>query len=120
MTYDPANRPGVANLILIHSLITNKSPEEICKENQNINTGQYKLVLADALIEFLNPIRERMNNYLASPEFLCQVLHSGSVRAVDKAEATLQEVKSKVGFLDVKNENNFSLEAKSFSNSLNR
>ena len=102
VTYDPSNRPGVANLLTIHSLITNKTPEEICIENKNLNTGQYKLVLADVLIEYLNPIREKMNNYLASPDFLCYTLNSGAAKAMDKAETTLQEVKNKVGFFDVK------------------
>lgn len=40
VTYEPENRPGVTNLIDIHSLLTGKTPEEICKEAIGLNTGQ--------------------------------------------------------------------------------
>lgn len=41
VTYDPHNRPGVSNLISIHSFVTGKSVEEICNEAKNLNTGRY-------------------------------------------------------------------------------
>lgn len=39
--YDLDKRPGVSNLISIHSILTGKSIEQICKEAEGINTGQY-------------------------------------------------------------------------------
>lgn len=40
VTYDPETRPGVANLISIHSFVTGKTVSQICEEAQNLNTGQ--------------------------------------------------------------------------------
>lgn len=40
VTYEPEKRPAVTNLINIHSLLTGKTPEEICKEAVGLNTGQ--------------------------------------------------------------------------------
>lgn len=40
VTYEPEKRPGVTNLINIHSLFTGKTPDEICKEAVELNTGQ--------------------------------------------------------------------------------
>lgn len=40
MTYDENQRPGVSNLISIHSFITNKTIEDICEEAKDMNTGQ--------------------------------------------------------------------------------
>ena len=40
VTYEPEKRPGVANLINIHSMLTGKSPEEICKEAEGLDTGK--------------------------------------------------------------------------------
>lgn len=40
VTYEPEKRLGVTNLINIHSLFTGKTPEEICKEAEGLNTGQ--------------------------------------------------------------------------------
>lgn len=39
--YDLENRPGVSNLIGIHSAVSGKSVEDICKEASQINTGEY-------------------------------------------------------------------------------
>lgn len=40
VTYDPVNRPGVANLVGIHALIKNVSPQEICNRVKGLDTGQ--------------------------------------------------------------------------------
>lgn len=41
VTYDPDNRPGVANLVGIHALVKNVSPEQICNEASGLDTGKY-------------------------------------------------------------------------------
>lgn len=101
MTYDPDNRPAVANLITIHSLLTNKSTDQICKECEHLDTGQYKLLLAEVIVEHLAPIREKIENYLKSPEYLYKILDVGAKKAAEIAETTLIEVKNIVGFVDV-------------------
>lgn len=40
VTFEPDTRPGVANLITIHSLITNQTPHEICDEVESLDTGK--------------------------------------------------------------------------------
>lgn len=40
VAYDPDNRPGVANLVGIHALVKNVSPQEICEQAKGIDTGQ--------------------------------------------------------------------------------
>lgn len=40
VTYDPDNRPGVANLVGIHALVKNVSPQEICDGVKELDTGQ--------------------------------------------------------------------------------
>lgn len=97
VTFDPESRPGVANLITIHSLATGMSPEAICESAKGIDTGKYKFKVAEALIEHLKPIREKVEDYLNHPEFLEQILVEGNKKASKIAEATLTEVKEKVG-----------------------
>lgn len=62
-----------------------------------MSTGQYKIVLADVLIERLKPIREEILRYLKSPEYVNSVLSSGAEKAAQIAEQTIKEVKSKIG-----------------------
>lgn len=40
VTFDPENRPGVANLITIHSLFTGLDPSEICEQSMDLDTGR--------------------------------------------------------------------------------
>lgn len=58
---------------------------------------RYKFVVADAVIEHLNPIRERIENYLKNPDYLCSILTEGNDKARETAEKTMDEVKAKVG-----------------------
>ncbi|XP_053687951.1 tryptophan--tRNA ligase, mitochondrial [Sabethes cyaneus] len=97
VTFDPENRPGVANLITIHSMTSGITPEAICAEAKGLNTGQYKLKVTEALVEHLNPIRENINRYMADPGYLAAVIEDGCEKARCIAEGTLTEVKEKVG-----------------------
>lgn len=40
VTFEPEARPGVSNLLTIHSLATNKSIQQICEEVKHIDTGK--------------------------------------------------------------------------------
>ncbi|KAH7947874.1 hypothetical protein HPB52_016430 [Rhipicephalus sanguineus] len=65
VTYEPESRPGVANLVALHSLLTGLSPEEVCLQAEGLDTGQFKLVVADAAVSFLEPIQQRMREHLS-------------------------------------------------------
>ncbi|XP_055705021.1 tryptophan--tRNA ligase, mitochondrial [Phlebotomus papatasi] len=97
VTFDPEVRPGVSNLVTIHSLMSGKSPEEICAMNKDVDTGKYKARVAEAVVEHLNPIRMRIEAFSRHPEYLSQVLEEGAQRASEIAETTIQEVKEKLG-----------------------
>ncbi|PNF20689.1 Tryptophan--tRNA ligase, mitochondrial [Cryptotermes secundus] len=45
ITFDPEKRPGVANLITIHSLFTGLDPAEICEQNIGLDTGRENFYL---------------------------------------------------------------------------
>lgn len=55
------------------------------------------MVVADAIIEHLNPIREKIEDYMKNPDFLHKVLTEGGEKARTIAESTMAEVKLKVG-----------------------
>lgn len=42
--YDPVERPGVSNLISIHSAVTGKSIAEICDDAKHLDTGKYVIL----------------------------------------------------------------------------
>ena len=98
VTYDPEGRPGVANLVCIHSQIEEKDPATICQEVEGLDTGQYKHRLAELVIEHFKPIRKEVLSLLNDPDHLHTVLKQGADRAECIAESTLVDVKKAVGF----------------------
>lgn len=97
VTYDEEKRPGVSNLIALHAFSTGKTFDEICNENTHLDTGKYKFVVAEALVEFLRSIREEIERLISAPEYLEEVLDQGSQRVTVLAEMTWLDVRQKVG-----------------------
>ncbi|XP_043277626.1 tryptophan--tRNA ligase, mitochondrial isoform X2 [Venturia canescens] len=98
VTYEPEKRPGVSNLVSLHSLSSGKSPQDICKECQGMDTGKYKLVVADALIEHLTPIRQKYSELIEEPDYLENVLKNGTRKALEIASQSWPDIKEKIGF----------------------
>ena len=97
--YDPANKPGVANLMSIYSAVTGKTFEEIENEFIGCGYGKFKPVVGDAVIEHLRPIREESQRLLKDKAYLEGVDRDGAQRASYVAEKTLRKVYKKVGFV---------------------
>ncbi|KAJ8339895.1 hypothetical protein SKAU_G00345280 [Synaphobranchus kaupii] len=57
VTFDPERRPGVSNLVAIHAAVCGWTVEEAVRSAQGLETAQYKLLVADAVIHKVAPIR---------------------------------------------------------------
>ncbi len=93
---DPG-RPEVCNLYQFHRLV---SPPELqekvardCRLAQ-IGCVDDKKLLAEQLIEFLEPIRLRREELLADPDTLVDILSEGSRKAGERAAETMDQVRS--------------------------
>lgn len=82
---------------MIHSLITEQSIESICDESESLTTAQYKMVVADIIIEKLKPIKLKLNYLLENKDYIESVLNKGNAKANEISEITLEEVKNKLG-----------------------
>lgn len=65
--------------------------------NFKLKFFRYKLRVADAVIDKINPIRLKIEDYLENPEYLVNVLKIGAEKSSEIAEETLVDVKKKVG-----------------------
>ena len=97
--YDPANKPGVANLMNIYSAVTGRSFSEIEAEFTGCGYGKFKPAVGEAVIETLRPIREEATRILADKAYLESVYKSGAEKASYTAAKTLRKVYKKVGFV---------------------
>ena len=81
ITYDPINRPEVANLLMLISLCTKEEPEAVASRIGNGGGGMLKNELTIALNEALRPLRQRRKVLEAEPAYIQQVLRDGVTKA---------------------------------------
>ena len=93
ITYDPANRPEVSNLIMLVALASGRTPEAIAQEIGDGGAGQLKKVLTETLNEYLRPLRARRRELEANKDHIRGVLKAGVQQARGVAEQTLMEVR---------------------------
>lgn len=91
---------SVKNLFLLMSLVTDESIvkkyEQEFKDG-SIRFGNLKEQLAEDMISFLTPIREKTNAILDDEKYLNEVMQQGAASASESARATLHEVRKAIG-----------------------
>ena len=97
ITYDPQARPEVANLLLLASLCTGRTPQSWADEIGDGGSGRLKAVVTEAVNSTFAPIRARRAELEADPGHLLEVLAAGNARANEVADATLTEVRTAMG-----------------------
>lgn len=97
VTWDPAERPGVANLLSILGAATGRSPEDLAGQYQQF--GPLKADTAEALVELLRPIQERYRELEADPGATHAILAKGAAKAQHKAAEVLGRARDALGLL---------------------
>jgi len=97
--YDVAAKPGISNLLTIYSGLTDRKIGELEDAYAGRGYGDLKKDLAEVVVDFTAPLRERVQGYLDDPAELDRVLAAGADRAREVAGATLTAVYDKIGFL---------------------
>lgn len=100
--YDAENKPGVSNLLTIYSTLTGTSVAELEQQYEGKLYGALKTDLAEVVVDFVTPFRERTQQYLDDPETLDSILAKGAEKARAVAAETLSQTYEKVGFLPAK------------------
>jgi tryptophanyl-tRNA synthetase len=99
VSFDPQNKPGISNLLTIMSVLTGRPVAAIEEDYAGKGYGAFKTDVADVVIEFTTPLRERTLQWLADGSGLDDVLADGAARAQKVAGETLKRVYDAVGFL---------------------
>lgn len=97
ITYDPVDRPEVANLLTIVGLCEGVDPAAVAEEIGDGGGGALKARVTEAVNTFFAPLRKRRAELAADPGYLDEVLRRGNLRANEIAEATLEEVRDAMG-----------------------
>jgi len=100
--FDPESKPGISNLLTIMAVLTGRSIGELEQDYAGKGYGAFKTDVADVVVEFTTPLRERTVEWLADGSGLDDVLADGAARAQKVAGETLSRVYDAVGFLPAK------------------
>ncbi|WP_256104974.1 tryptophan--tRNA ligase [Streptomyces sp. ODS05-4] len=100
--YDPEAKPGVSNLLTIMSVLTGTSVADLEKSYEGKMYGALKTDLAEVMVDFATPFKDRTQEYLDDPETLDSILAKGAEKARAVAAETLAQTYAKVGFLPAK------------------
>ncbi|SDZ40410.1 tryptophan--tRNA ligase [Herbiconiux ginsengi] len=97
--FDRETKPGLANLLTIFAILTNRTVDDVVEEFAGGGYGTLKKALAAVVVETVAPIRERTLELLDDPGELDRILGVNADRANEVAEATLASVYDRVGLL---------------------
>jgi tryptophanyl-tRNA synthetase len=95
--YDPAEKPGVSNLLELLSAATGAKPADLASRYPNY--GSLKKDTAEALVEMLRPLQERYAELRRDPEHVRAVLATGAAKAIEVAGPTWERASTAVGLL---------------------
>lgn len=92
-------KDGVNNLIEIYSCCTGLTTEQIENDFEGKGYGDFKVAVAEAVIEQLRPVQEKFNQYMSDTAYLKECAAKNAEIAQRVSQRTLDKVMRKVGFL---------------------
>jgi tryptophanyl-tRNA synthetase len=90
-------KEGIANLIEILAVARGSTEDEIEGEFEGSGYGDFKGAVAEAVVDFLAPVRERYEDLRPDEAALEEALGAGAEKARAIASGTLDEVRSAIG-----------------------
>jgi tryptophanyl-tRNA synthetase len=97
--FNEKEKPGISNLLTIHSALSGKSIKDLENEFAGKGYGDFKLQVAEVVVEVLNPIRTRTLALMDDRAELLRMLKVGSEKANQVADKTLADVYSALGLI---------------------
>lgn len=98
VSYDPVERPGVSNLVAIHSGYSGETPDAIASRfSGSRGIVEFKEELIDVVESALRPFREEFARIRNDPGWVREMELEGAERAKAIAEETMKQVRNAVG-----------------------
>ena len=100
--FDEKEKPGISNLLTIHSSLSGKSIAELENEFAGKGYGDFKAAVAEVVTSYFAPVREKTNALLTDEKSLLEILDAGSAKARVVAADTLAKTYSALGLVPKK------------------
>jgi tryptophanyl-tRNA synthetase len=92
-----SDKPGISNLIDVLAAVRGTTPDEVEREFDGSGYGAFKQAVADAVVEYLAPVRERYRELRGDEDALERTLAEGAEKARVIASGTLRDVRRTMG-----------------------
>jgi len=99
VVYNPKTKPGIANLLSIYALFAEESIKDTEKAFRGKGYAQLKKEVAELLIDKLDPFYRKKKEFTSRELYVQEILRNGARKARSIAQATMEDVRSKVGLL---------------------
>jgi tryptophanyl-tRNA synthetase len=96
--YDPAEKPGVSNLLEIMSVATGEPIDALQTRFEKAGYGEFKEAVGESVVALLSPIREKFEQLRADERELHRLLAVGAEKARRTSEPTLEQMYERMGF----------------------
>ena len=90
-------KDGISNLIEVLAVVRGATPREVEREFEGSGYGDFKRAVAEAVVDYLAPVRERYSELRGDQAELERVLADGAERARAIASETLSGVREAMG-----------------------
>lgn len=97
--FDTKEKPGISNLLTIHSALSGSTVKALEAEFEGKGYGDFKLAVAEVVVEYLRPIRARALELLEDEAHLVKILHEGAEKAAAVAAKTLDDTYKNLGLV---------------------
>ncbi len=99
VTFDEKEKPGISNLLTIHSALSGTSISDLETQFEDKGYGDFKGAVAEVVVEYFRPIRAKALELLEDEKHLIELLHEGAEKARSVASETLQETYKNLGLV---------------------
>ena len=97
--FDEKEKPGISNLLTIHSSLSGTSIAELVNQFEGKGYGDFKGAVAEVVVEYFRPIRTKALELLEDEKHLLDLLHEGADKARAVASETLQSTYKNLGLV---------------------
>jgi len=97
--FDEKSKPGISNLLTIHSTLSGKSISDLEVEFADKGYGDFKGAVAEVVVEYFRPIRAKALELLEDEAHLLSILHEGSHKAREVAAETINSTYRNLGIV---------------------
>lgn len=102
IVFDEKNKPGISNLLTIHSSLSGRSIPDLENEFAGKGYGDFKGAVAEVVTSYFAPVREKTQELLSDEKALQDLLAVGSEKAQAVAAQTLSKTYDALGLVPPK------------------